>query len=185
MAIKGDVMNFDYTYCLNEDTCIHRRGCKRWIGNYSNDEAKELSNSKRDSYIDDKECLPDYNDIDNDNGFKLLDRFRLSDGNPFLIKEGEIKDLHFNLKGEYFYEIVAGTKKFEYRLKNDFWTKRLVGRRYGQVHFKKGYPRADDLSRIHTVPYRGYEVQTITHPLFGSEPVEVFAIYTDDSVVKF
>lgn len=94
-------------------------------------------------------------------------------------------DLHLNLCGEYFDEIVAGTKKFEYRLKNDYWTKRLVGRRYKYVLFKRGYPKADDLFKIHTVPYRGYEVQTITHPHFGSEAVEVFAIYTDDSIVRF
>jgi len=72
-----------------------------------------------------------------------------------------MSDLHLNLKGEYFDEIVAGTKKFEYQLKNDYWTKRLVGRSYGRIHFKKGYPKADDLSKIHTVPYRGYECRLL------------------------
>lgn len=88
-------------------------------------------------------------------------------------------DLHLNLKSGYFDEIVSGDKKFEYRLKNDYWTKRLASRSYDKVHFKKGYPKADDLSKIHTIPYRGYEIQTIIHGHFGSKPVEVFAIYTD------
>lgn len=67
-------MKTDYTYCLNQDTCIHRKGCKRWVGNYPDEEVKELSNTGRDEYIDDSLCL------DIDDKFNLLDRFRLSDG---------------------------------------------------------------------------------------------------------
>ena len=63
-------------------------------------------------------------------------------------------DLHLNLKGEYFDEIVAGTKPFEYRLKNNYWTKRLVGRRYKYVLFKRGYPE------IYCQPDRPGEIQT-------------------------
>ncbi|MCK5537590.1 MAG: hypothetical protein KAI79_12240 [Bacteroidales bacterium] len=47
----------DYAYCLNKDTCLHRQGCKRWIGNYTNDEAKELCNTGRDEYVNDAECI--------------------------------------------------------------------------------------------------------------------------------
>lgn len=36
------------------------------------------------------------------------------------------KILHINLKAKYFYEIKNGIKAFEYRLKNDYWTKRLA-----------------------------------------------------------
>ena len=88
-------------------------------------------------------------------------------------------DLHLNLKAGYFNEIIEGSKRFEYRLKNDYWTKRLVGREYNQVHFKSGYPKKDDKSKIYTVPYKGYEIQTIVHGHFGSKPVEVFAIYVN------
>jgi len=94
-------------------------------------------------------------------------------------------DLHLNLKAEYFNDIKAGKKPFEYRLKNDYWTKRLVGRGCNFVHFKSGYPKHDAWDKVHSVPYRGYEVQIIVHPHFGKKPVEVFAIFTDDSLIKF
>lgn len=97
----------------------------------------------------------------------------------------EIKDLHLNLKGIYFDQIIAGDKSFEFRLVNDYWKKKLINRIYGQIHFKRGYPAKEDTSKIYSVPYRGYEIQTITHPHFGSDPVEVFAIYADDSIVSF
>ena len=75
----------DYAYCLNQDSCIHRRGCKRWIGNYSNDEAINESNSNRIGYIDDEECIRD-EDLEDKYGnwiptaYSMLDRFRYSDG---------------------------------------------------------------------------------------------------------
>ena len=84
--------------------------------------------------------------------------------------------LHLPVKGEYFRAIKDGTKKFEYRLQNEHWTKRLVGRSYDEIKIKLGYPKKDDTSRIMTFPYKGFEKQTITHPHFGEEPVEVFAI---------
>jgi len=67
-------MNLDYSYCLNEHTCIHRRSCRKWLGNYDEGELILLFSSNRDKYISDKECinsepLP----------FEMLERFRLSD----------------------------------------------------------------------------------------------------------
>jgi len=73
-------MKTDYAYCLDEHTCIHRRGCRRWIGNYPNEEVKELTNSNRDEYINDKDCVPNYSDVNCENDFDMLDRYRLSDG---------------------------------------------------------------------------------------------------------
>lgn len=84
--------------------------------------------------------------------------------------------LQLNLKGEYFDQIAAGTKSWEYRLRNAYWTKRLEGRVFDGVVIKKGYPKAGDPDRTLTRPWRGYEIHTITHPHFGDEPVEVFAI---------
>lgn len=85
-------------------------------------------------------------------------------------------DLHLALKGEYFDAIKAGTKTEEYRLLNDYWRRRLVGREYDLVVLTLGYPRADDAGRRLTLPYRGYVVKTITHPHFGPGPVDVFAL---------
>ncbi len=84
-------------------------------------------------------------------------------------------DLHLNLKGEYFDQIKAGTKLFEFRLVSK-WAKRLEGRAFDRIFIKRGYPKTGDMDRIIERPWQGYELQTIAHPHFGDSPVEVFAI---------
>lgn len=84
-------------------------------------------------------------------------------------------DLHLNVKGEYFDEIKAGIKHFEYRLASK-WLKRLEGKSFDRVFFKRGYPKSGDQERIVERPWMGYELRTITHPHFGLEPVDVCAI---------
>ena len=69
-------MNVDYAYC-NSIPCIHRRGCKRWVGNYKDEAVEELVNSGRDTYVDDKKCI-----TSKPLPYDMLDRFRLSDGSP-------------------------------------------------------------------------------------------------------
>jgi hypothetical protein len=86
-----------------------------------------------------------------------------------------MKTLHLNVKGEYFHLIKNGEKIFEYRL-TEKWLKRLEGKKFDRIFIKLGYPRKDDFARIIERPWRGYEYQVITHPLFGSEPVHVLAI---------
>lgn len=78
-------MKTDYMYCLNQDeSCIHRRGCKRWIGNYTDEEMRELYTKDRFvSEVDESKCIPNYKDKDCQNNFEFLDRFRLSDGSNF------------------------------------------------------------------------------------------------------
>lgn len=80
------------------------------------------------------------------------------------------------LKGEYFDAIQAGTKPEEFRLVTPYWRQRLEGRTYDRIELTKGYPKRDDRSRRLTLPWQGYRVTTLTHPHFGSDPVEVFAI---------
>ena len=84
--------------------------------------------------------------------------------------------LHLPVKGQYFNEIKAETKPFEFRLITAHWRKRIEGREFDEVHITLGYPKAGDSSRLLIRPWRGYELQTITHPHFGDDPVEVFAI---------
>ncbi|TRO18454.1 ASCH domain-containing protein [Ectopseudomonas mendocina] len=84
--------------------------------------------------------------------------------------------LHLPMKGEYFDQIKAGTKPEEFRLANDYWRKRLVGRTYDRIELTRGYPKRDDADRRLVLPYRGYRLTTITHPHFGDQAVEVFAI---------
>lgn len=80
------------------------------------------------------------------------------------------------LKAEYFDAIKDGTKLEEFRLVTPFWRKRIEGRSYTSVVLTKGYPKAGDSERRIEVPWLGYRRITITHPHFGSVPVEVFAI---------
>ena len=59
-----------------------------------------------------------------------------------------MKILSLNLKTEYFNEIQEGTKDFEFRECNEYWSKRLINRDYDEVHFKLGYPKNDDAEKI-------------------------------------
>ncbi len=82
----------------------------------------------------------------------------------------------FNLKKEFFLAIQSGEKKFEYRLHTDYWCKRLVDRQYDIVEFRMGYPKNDEIDKILSFKYNGYEIQEICHPFFGPNIVKVFAI---------
>lgn len=84
--------------------------------------------------------------------------------------------LTLSLKGEYFDQIAAGTKPFEYRVVKEYWRKRLEGCTYDEIILTKGYPKADDVSRRMRRRWNGFHVETIIHPHFGPDPVEVFAI---------
>ena len=85
-------------------------------------------------------------------------------------------DLIMPLKREYFEAIRNGKKHEEYRLHNEYWAKRLCGRTYDRVVLTLGYPNRDDNSRRIVRQWRGYEIKRITHPHFGSQAVNVFAI---------
>jgi hypothetical protein len=80
------------------------------------------------------------------------------------------------LKAEFFNAIKAGTKAEEFRLRNAYWKRRLEGRQFSSVTLTLGYPKRNDSERRLVLPWRGMRVTTITHPLFGAEPVEVYAI---------
>lgn len=85
-------------------------------------------------------------------------------------------NLQLAVNGEYFDQMKSGEKKFEYRLLNDYWRKRLVNREYDRLIITRGYPRADDSDRRIDIPYQGYKVQSIIHKHFGPDPVNVSAI---------
>jgi hypothetical protein len=84
--------------------------------------------------------------------------------------------LHLHLKGEYFEAIKAGTKMEEYRLRTPYWRKRIANRVYDGIRLLKGYPMLSNPHTKLTRPWRGYTIKTITHPQFGPDPVEVYAI---------
>ena len=84
--------------------------------------------------------------------------------------------LHLPLKREYFEAIRDGMKPEELRLCTPHWAKRLEGRKYDPIILTLGYPARDDAARRLVRPWRGYIIKTITHPHFGSDPVQVYAI---------
>jgi len=104
----------------------------------------------------------------------------LHEGNPANLENTDdawekCVDLHLRLKSCYFNDIRAGVKPFEYRLMTDYWSKRIVDREYDRVIFHDAYKKASPETMI-IQPYRGYEIQTITHDHFGPDPVTVFAV---------
>lgn len=80
------------------------------------------------------------------------------------------------LKEEYFLQIKSGEKVEEFRETTDYWKRRLIGKTFDHIVLTHGYPKSDDTEKRITRPWLGYEIKTITHPHFGGEPVEVFAI---------
>lgn len=85
-------------------------------------------------------------------------------------------DLVLPLKDIYFNQIKAGTKTEEFRLVTPYWRRRLESRTYDRIVLTLGYPKREDTARRLIRPWRGYRVTTITHPHFGPDPVQVFAI---------
>lgn len=84
--------------------------------------------------------------------------------------------LHLPLKREYFEAIRSGEKRVEYRLATPYWRTRLEGREFSMVTLTLGYPHASDESRIIKRRWKGAKLERITHPHFGPNEVEVFAI---------
>lgn len=93
-------------------------------------------------------------------------------------KEGGVRmsDLVLAVKRCYFDQIKAGSKPKEFRLANEYWRKRLVGKEYERVIITLGYPRSDDADRRMVFPYRGYDIEQRTHVHFGPGDVTAFAI---------
>jgi hypothetical protein len=87
-----------------------------------------------------------------------------------------VSTLHLSLKREYFEAIRDGSKPEEFRLYNEYWHKRLIGRIYTNIVLTLGYPPKDDHSHRLVRPWRGYRIIDLTHTHFGPSPVKVFAI---------
>lgn len=92
--------------------------------------------------------------------------------------------LHLPTRALYFDQIANGEKLEEYRLVTEYWQKRLDGHSYSRIVLTRGYPKGGGVegSTRLTLPWRGYQIKTITHPHFGPEPVEVFAIDVSETV---
>jgi len=92
--------------------------------------------------------------------------------------EEQPRALTIPVKGIYFDQIASGEKREEYRLVTSYWIKRLRNRTYDRIVLTRGYPKGGSVegtTRL-TRQYRGEMIRFITHPHFGTEPVEVYAI---------
>lgn len=87
-----------------------------------------------------------------------------------------MSNITFNVAGNYYDDFESGDKDHEFRLTTAFWKKRLVGRTYDTVTIARGYPKRGEANKRQVFKWKGFDVRTITHPHFGSAPVEVFAI---------
>ena len=97
---------------------------------------------------------------------------------PHLMGVSRMADLHIPVKGIYFDQIKSGEKLEEFRLLTPHWIKRLRNRTYDRIIMTRGYPKDGGIegqTRL-TRQYRGEMIRVITHPHFGPDPVEVYAI---------
>jgi hypothetical protein len=51
------------------------------------------------------------------------------------------------MKKRYYDEILAGTKKQEFRPANDYWLSRIKGKHFDVIEFRSGYPERGDSKR--------------------------------------
>lgn len=93
-----------------------------------------------------------------------------------MTRSADMRTLTLPVKAEYFQQIRSGEKKEEYRIYNDFWKARILGKAIDELVITLGYPKKGDPVRTCRRRFRGYSVKTITHRHFGDKPVKVFAI---------
>jgi len=86
-----------------------------------------------------------------------------------------MKTLYLPVKKKYFDQIKSGEKKFEYRVYNDYWERRL-SRPHDQIVITLGYPKKDDHARRIVKPYKGFNLVTIKHPEWNNKLKACFAI---------
>ncbi len=90
------------------------------------------------------------------------------------------RTLTLNLKGVYFDQILAREKLEEYRLKNDYWQRRIGPARFSHLVLLRGYPKGGGIegeTRM-SLNWQGYVEKQITHEHFGADEVTVYAIST-------
>jgi ASC-1-like (ASCH) protein len=85
-----------------------------------------------------------------------------------------MKNLFLILKSEYYDQIESGTKRIEYRLFNEYWSKRLCNSNYNKVIFQKGYSKKYPQLKFEI---EKIQIEKIKHNFFGNDSILVYAIY--------
>lgn len=86
-----------------------------------------------------------------------------------------VRVLHLHLNFEYFDQINSGQKTREYRLVSK-WKKKLEGKTFDEIHLYRGYPKRGSAGMTLYRRWNGMQIERRTHPHFGKETVEVYAI---------
>src|ERR1700751_1168388 len=85
--------------------------------------------------------------------------------------------LRLAVKRECFEAIKSGEKTEEYRLYNDYWRNRMSKGPFDKIVITLGYPKKGDTERTLVFPWVGFDVKWINHKHFGTEDVQVYALY--------
>ena len=86
--------------------------------------------------------------------------------------------LTLRLKKKYFDEIKAGTKKFEYREKCEYWRLRIERKNIDDIQLIWGFPRREEMNENNQMifPWNGYEIHQVVHEQWKNKKTEVYAI---------
>jgi len=82
------------------------------------------------------------------------------------------KILFLILKSKWFYKIKSGEKKYEYRIINDYWEKRIENKNYDFILFQKGYSTKERFK----IEYLGFEKIELKHELFSELIANVYSL---------
>lgn len=80
------------------------------------------------------------------------------------------------VKRKWFEQIESGEKTEEYRIDNEYWQKRIIGKSFEKVIITLGYPKREDSSRRLEFPWNGYVMRSVVSEEWGNKPVRVFTM---------
>lgn len=75
-----------------------------------------------------------------------------------MVNEKETKSLHLTIRRRWFDDIISGKKCIEFRDVKSYWTKRIEGREYDEIHFRNGYGKDAPFMRVE---YQGWRFSTL------------------------
>lgn len=78
--------------------------------------------------------------------------------------------LNLTILKEWFDLIACGKKKKEYRDIKPYWTKRLVGKSFDEIHFKNGYNKNSPFMRVE---WKGMKKEKDKYVIFLGKILEV------------
>ena len=87
-----------------------------------------------------------------------------------------MSDLHLVLNRAGFDLVKSGKTVVQTRLITDFWSKKLVDKRYDKIVIMCGYAKPEEVDRRIVLPYNGYRIRNVTSAFTNNEPQDVYVI---------